>query len=307
MNDLIETWRGDVTISECDELGHLNMRYYLSKARQARHMFFMGLGLPHSFEKGTPSTVRFRECHIKFLKEARPGMSLSVQTGILAKRETEIDLLHMIFHRDGSPSATIIETVDHVYLRTGQTFPWPNRVESAAQKHVTTCPDIAKPRGLSKDTPMMGPSLEQLVQLPLQRIGVGVFTKRESEPFNYVSAHNFVGRLSDSITSFTAGWPEIADGSWEASRIIGVMLEFRLRVHSPAAQGMGYHLYSGVQSHTDKVRRIIHNFVDPVSGQNYASLIAVNGLINLETRKFALPSQNSLAQLSKVLIPKLSA
>ncbi len=132
--------------------------------------------------------------------------------------------------------------------------------------------------------PMRGPSKTELDSLPLQTVSRGIFTRREADPHDDICAHHFVGRLSDSITSFTAGWPEIAEASWDASKIIGVMLEFRLRLHRPASPGMGYQIMSGVKSHTDKVRQIIHNFVDPESGLNYASLIAVNGLINLETR-----------------------
>ena len=307
MTQFVDTWRGDVTLSECDELGHLNMRYYLSKARQARQTFFMMLGLPHSFELGTPSTVRFRECHIKFLKEARPAMSLSIQTGLLALRDTEIDLLHMMYHRDGELAATIVETVDHIYLRTGETFPWPKRVIASEKTHTVTCPDIAKPRGVSLDTPMIGPSLSEIAEFPTQAIGQGVFVEKEADPFNYVCAHNYVGRLSDTITSFTAGWPEIAEESWDISKVVGVMLEFRLRVHRPARPGRAYQIHSGVQSHTDKVRRIVHNFINPITGLSYASFIAVNGLINLETRRFALPSEDNLKRLSDVTIPGLSA
>ena len=307
MSGLLETWRGDVTLSECDELGHLNMRYYLSKAKQARQMFFMGLGLPRSFEAGTPSTVRFRECHIKFLKEARPAMSLSIQTGIVALRDTDMDLVHIMSHRDGTPAATIVETVDHIYLRTDQAFHWPKRVEEAAANYMTELPDMARPRGLSLEDPMTGPALEEVSAFKSQRISLGAFTQKEVDSVGYIPAHHFVGRLSDSITSFTQGWPEIAEGTWETSQIVGVMLEFRLRIHRYAFPGMGYYLYSGLRSHTDKVRQIIHNFVDPIGGDNYASLIAVNGLIDLKTRRFARPSQENLDQLSKATIPGLHA
>ena len=36
MNDMLETYRGEALAWEADDLGHMNMRYYLARAAQGR-------------------------------------------------------------------------------------------------------------------------------------------------------------------------------------------------------------------------------------------------------------------------------
>ncbi len=307
MTGFTETWRGDVVIAECDELGHLNMRYYLAKAQQARQMFFIGLGLPDAFSNGVPSTVRFRECHIRFLNEARPGANLRIETGILSIGECDMTLQHMLYHRDGSLAATIRETVDHIYLRTGECFNWPNRVKVAAPIYEVDAPKQAAPRGVSLTDEMSGPGLGALMDWGCDRISLGVFKPKETNVFGAVSGQNYIGRISDCITGFSTGWPELATTNWRESKVIGVMLELRLRVHHDARPGSAFHIYSGVKGTTDKIRQLIHNIVDPVSGKSYASLIAVNGLIDLDARKFVAPSKAAVEALESVMISSLHA
>ena len=305
MTQMIETWRGDTTIRECDELGHLNMRYYLAKARQARRMFIIGLGLPTAFESGTPSTARFRECHIRFLRESRPGTTLYIHTGVLDVGEDDLTLIHVLYHRDGSVAATVRETVDHIYQRTGQRFPWPRRVHAAVQAYMTDLPKEAMPRGLTLDEPLTGPNLETVQNWGCEQISLGVFEKNESNAAGAIASYHYIGRLSDTITSFQAGWPEFALQGWEIGTTSGVMLELRLRLHQDARPGQPYHIYSGVKNATDKIRQLVHNFINPVTGQSYATIFAVNGMIDLEKRKFADPSPEALALLKKARIKNL--
>ena len=53
MDNFMKTWAGECSAWECDGLGHLNMRHYLTKAQQARQMFFIHNGLHDAFKKNT--------------------------------------------------------------------------------------------------------------------------------------------------------------------------------------------------------------------------------------------------------------
>ena len=83
---------------ECDELGHLNMRHYRSKATQAKQMFFIQLGLSGAFKLGAASSVSTREFTVRYIKETRPGFPMYIETGILEVAEKTMQLLHMVYH-----------------------------------------------------------------------------------------------------------------------------------------------------------------------------------------------------------------
>jgi len=250
-------------------------------------MFIMHLGLSHAFRKGAASSVRVREFHIKFIHEALPGAGLRIETALTSINSETLSLIHMMYHIDGKIAATIHETLEHVYVRTEKIFRWPSRVQAAAKDYHVPLPDMAAPKGLSTNDPMNGANLETLQKWGCKIIGRGVFTEPETDIFDRVSAQSFIGRLSDSVIGFTEAWPTMEETDWRETGIIGVMLETRYRFHTYAEAGLPYVIFSGVAGVSDKVRQLIHHFVNPYTGRPYMSVIAVNGLIDMNKRKMA--------------------
>ena len=72
----VEIWRGGVTPWQCDEMGHMNVRFYLTIAAEGLTGLVAALGLPRAFSVDASSTVVVREHHIRFLREARAGAGL---------------------------------------------------------------------------------------------------------------------------------------------------------------------------------------------------------------------------------------
>ncbi|NNE57519.1 MAG: acyl-[acyl-carrier-protein] thioesterase [Hellea sp.] len=302
MKQFLPTWQGEAGQQECDELGHLNMRHYMTKAQQARQMFIMQMGLVHAFEKGTPSTVRVREFHIKYMREARPGSALRIETAITRLGKNDLSLVHVMYHDDGSLAATIREQLEHVYLPTHQTFPWPDRLKRNAKKYLIETPDYAMPKGMP-DTEMTGANLETLQKWGCETIGRGVFQSWETGNSDTVCAQHVLGRLSGSIRHFGTAWP---DGI-EVGPVMGVLLEIRHRFHIFPSSGDPFIICSGVLGVKDKVRQLVHHFVNPITGKPYGSMIAVNGLIDLEKRQLVVPKKSVVKAIGKVIIPNLHA
>jgi len=120
---MLVTYYGEAVQWECDELGHLNMRHYMTKVHQARQFFFIHLGLHEAFESGSPSTVRASKFMVRYLKECRPAERLKIKTGLLEVGETSADLIHIMTHFDETVAAVFVETVDHIYLPTHHKTP----------------------------------------------------------------------------------------------------------------------------------------------------------------------------------------
>jgi len=307
MSNFIETWTGEAEAHECDALGHLNMRHYLYKAQEARQMFVINLGLDTAFQSGHPSTVKFMDAHIQYKAESRPGQLLRIESGILDLRESGMTLLHVIYHISGQVSATIIENIDHVYLPTGASFPWPKRVMRAADAHRVNMPNFAAPRSLDPWGESRAPHQKQLVDWGVNSIGRGVFQPRETDIFGRVMAPAALGRASDCVAHYKAGWPEAHAFGQDGHNIMGILLECRFIAHRPMSAGQPFVFYSSVKSANPHTRRLIHNMIDPISGQSLATMDAVAALLDLTTRKISLTDPAALTQLQAAAIADLSA
>ena len=302
MSSFLPTWQGEAAQYECDELGHLNMRHYMTKAQQARQMFIMQMGLIHAFENGTPSTVRVQEFHIKYMREAMPGSPLRIETAITRLGEDDLSLIHIMYHGNGDIAATIREQLEHVYLPTMKSFPWPKRLMERAKDKIVETPDFAMSRGLP-NTPMTGANLETVEKWGCTPIGRGVFQSWEIGNSGTVCAQHVLGRLSGCIRHFEDGWPEgIEDGP-----VIGVLLEIRFRFHTFAQSGDPFVLSSGVLGAEGKIRQLVHHMTNPISGRPIGSFIAVNALIDLEKRKLVDPSPETVSILQTRINPNLHA
>jgi len=302
LSKFLPTWQGEAGQQECDELGHLNMRHYMTKAQQARQMFIMQLGLVHAFEVGTSSTVRVREFHIKYMREAMPGAPLRIETAITRIGTSDITLLHVMYHGDGSLAATIREQLEHLYLPTHKSFAWPERLLKNAKAYLVETPDYALPRGLP-DTEMTGANQETLDKWDCHTIGRGVFQRWEIGNSGTVCAQHVLGRLSGCIRHYDYAWPEgIFSGN-----VVGVLLEIRFRFHTFAKSGDPFVLRSGLLGSDDKIRQLVHHMVNPVTDKPIGSFIAVNALIDLEKRKLVLPSAENQKILQDRISPNLHA
>ncbi len=295
-----ETWRGEAINWECDELGHLNMRHYITKAQQARQMFIMQLGLSHAFKKGTPGAVRVREFHIKYIREAMPGAPLHIESAITSLGEKDLALIHIMYHQDGSIAATIHEALEHFYMPTHRSFAWPERLREQATLYMSELPEAARPRGIP-DIEMQGANYETVKNWGCSEIGRGVFQRSEVGSSDTVCAQHMLGHISESIRHFDTAFPEkIGTGP-----ITGVLLELKFRFHTFPEAGDPFVIASGIMGVTDKVRRLVHHIVNPITGMPYASAIAINGLIDLEKRRLVVPSKINNEKLTNEIITNL--
>ena len=63
---MIPLWRGNANAWECDELGHLNVRFYLAKAWEAVEALSEALNMRAAFQPGATATLIAREIDIRF-------------------------------------------------------------------------------------------------------------------------------------------------------------------------------------------------------------------------------------------------
>ena len=139
-----EVWRGGVNTWECDENGHMNVRFYVVKAMEALAGLAAALGMPRAYAPNANATLLVREQHIRFRREAHPGAALHIRGAVLEMDETDARLLLVMYHSTtGEPAATFQTVVSHVTPRGGRPFPWSSRTRERAAALTTSLPEVA--------------------------------------------------------------------------------------------------------------------------------------------------------------------
>lgn len=297
-------WRGNANAWECDELGHLNVRFYLAKAQEAVAGFADQLGMHRAFAANATSTLLLKETQVRFLSEARPGAPLTIKGGVLG-HDTDSVTLGLVLEHAGQriPAASFEARLEHIAPQTGRPFAWPKRIQDALENAQIDRPAILETRSLSQTPADPGLTLEQAQALGLQEIGRGSINPDELDAFNRMRIEFAIGKISNSVNHFSDGFPEqwkaFADN--EPLTVSSAVLESRIVLRRLPTSGEGYVIRSGLKSATEKVRTLVHWAFDPVSGKPLWSMEAVACMLNLQTRKLEPATPDMLSTLqSKV-------
>ena len=115
MSGAIEVWRGGVDAWECDEMGHMNVRFYLARAYEGLAGLAAALGMPDAFSPHAEATLQIREHHVRFLREAHVGAPLHMTAGVVELGESDVVVVQMLVHSlTGQTCAAITTRAVHV-------------------------------------------------------------------------------------------------------------------------------------------------------------------------------------------------
>ena len=288
MSDVgVEIWSGGVNTWECDEMGHMNVRFWVAKAQEGLAGLAARLGMPRAFAVDGEATLIVREQHIRFLREAKAGAALHMTGGVIEMGESDARLLLVIRHASGQPAATFQLLVEHATTRDMRPFPWSARIREQAKAFQTEVPAFAAPRSVDLSPVVPTASLPRAVELGLTRVGLGVIGPAECDVFGRMRPEIFIGRVSDGVGRLfgeTRPGPETT-GDEPPARIGGAVLEYRVLHLAWPEAGDGVELRSGFAGCDARTRRVVHWMLDPETGAPWASAEAVVISFDLDTRK----------------------
>ncbi len=289
---------------ECDEMGHLNVGFYVAKCMEGLVGLAAELGMPAAFSPEALSTLVVREQHIRFIREARPGAPLHITAGVVEWGETDARLLLMLRHRTGEISAVFQTLVSHVTARDARAFPWPERVTARSRALMMEVPVDARPRSIGIEPVATQASLERARTLGLKRIGLSSIRPADCDSFGRMRPETTMARLSDGITHFFEG---TRPGAEENGRTTGgAALEYRLIYLAWPRAGDRLEIRSGSAGGDARFRKLVHWILDPKTGEPWgvAENIAVS--FDLETRKLITLSDEALARANAAAVPGLT-
>ncbi len=285
----------------------MNMRHYVHKVDEARKSLIIRLGLMTAYHHGTVSSVRVRDFHVKYQGEARPGTPLRIDSALLELGDATAKLCHVMTHRDGKIAATMVETVEHIYLPDDRIFPWPKRVRDAAKQFTADLPAPAKARNVDAAHVHIGPSVTDLEKAGVSIIGAGVFGKSELDVTERVTMGSLFGRTTSTIAWFKEGWPEFEDPDYHAGGKSAALLEMRAVMHRYPARGHAYVYAPALVNANAYTREFVHNILDPVTGESWVSMQASGCKFDLTARKLMKATDEDLAMLERGMVKGLMA
>ena len=309
MEDAAELWRGGVNTWECDEMGHMNVRFYVARMTEGLAGLARLLGMPDAFTPHAASTLIVQDHHLRFLREARAGTPLHMTGGIVEMDETSATVLFLLTHtRTGEPAATCITRVIHANPESGRAFPWPKRARQAAEALKIEVPAHAGPRSISGEPITPQASMARAEALGLGCAARGAIRPQDCDVFGRMRAEEFIGRVSDGVPGLlgrvrkavTEAAPQKID------RVGGAVLEYRLLYLDWPRAGDHLELRSGIAAVEEKTQRTVHWLLDPVSGGVWGSAEAVAVNFDLDARKVIPIAPEARAVLKDFIVEGLT-
>jgi acyl-CoA thioester hydrolase len=298
----VEIWRGGVNTWDCDEMGHMNVRFYVVRAMEGLVGLAAEMGLPHAFAPHANATLVVREHHIRFLKEAHAGAPLHMLGGVVEIGETEAKLLQLLVHSaTGELAATFQTTVAHVTPRDGEPFPWPTIVRERSKALKVEVPERAQARSVDLSPAVPQASLARAEALGLTRISLGALSTGECDAFGRMRAEQFIGRVSDGIGAFIAPLRDIVAEAAEPppGRVGGAVLEYRIVYLAWPRLGARLEVRSGLIGSEGRVMRCAHWLLDPDTGEALATSTVSAITFDLDARKAVVISPKAAAALAE--------
>jgi acyl-CoA thioester hydrolase len=129
MTELVETYRGAVYPWHCDQMGHMNVMWYVGKFDEATWNLFASMGVTTAFLKQNQRGMAAVQQNITYKRELLAGDTVVVRSAFLEVREKVAKFVHEMRHAvTGELAATCVLTGVHIDARTRKSCPFPAEI-----------------------------------------------------------------------------------------------------------------------------------------------------------------------------------
>jgi len=299
---MIEVLRSGTNTWECDQMGHLNVRYYFARANQGLAMLALELGLSPSHLQREGLALRALDQHVRFMRELRPGSYYAIHAGVLAASSDRLHVYEeMRFAHKPEAAASMLSEVALVDVATGKTVPFAPSVLERARALDTVVPSETGPRGIERVKPRVPPSRSDAIELGLAGAYLGPVQPEDCDSFGFMQESAFMARVSDGIGHFF----QHLRGQ-RLANIGGAALEYRYIFHERPMLGDIIEVRSGLKGLGHKTTHLCHWIFNVETGRCAATSEAVAVSFDLTTRKsIEIPPEAREIMQARV-IPELS-
>lgn len=305
MAGMIEVARSSVQTWECDQMGHMNVQFYMAKADEGLAALSAAIGLSPRAQRSDYALLVPREHHVRFHRELRPGAPFVVTAGVLtAKPEGIILYQEMTNAVGGAVAATFVTRTEWSDAEIRGGLPLPVAAIAKSAPLMIELPAHGAPRGLDMAPARPSPNLEEAEAMNLITTFRGAVLREHCDSQGYMQMRHYMGRVSDGIPNLIA---QTSGHDRSSGRTGGAALEYRFVYRRPAREGDLLVLKSGLKSVSSKTYVWCHWLFDAETGDAIATAEAVAVAMDLEARKAIEIPAEMRTRLESLVVPGLSA
>jgi len=266
---LVNTW-------ECDQMGHMNVQFYVEKNCDALAHFAAHVGIPPALVREGGRGLVVREDHIEFKREVRAGEALAIRTRVIEVGDAEMRLYNeMIALGSGRVSASFDMLVASVDLASRESYPLSEKVRARAAALVDQ--EAAPTAAFASFRPESVPE-------GLFETYRGVVHASECDAVGRMMPRFHIARFSDAaghlFCALDTTPTEMRENGWGTAA-----LDYRTRYLRPPTAGDVLVVETGVLEIRGKTLRFCHCLLDAATGATAATIEIVSVLFDLEKRK----------------------
>jgi acyl-CoA thioester hydrolase len=298
-------FRGAVNTWECDEMGHMNVRFYKAKAYQGLSLLCAELGLSPQWLADRGLAVRAKEQHIRFLRELHAGADLSIEGGVVDSSENEILFFQEILPLTASHvSATLLTKIHLVDITSGKEVLLPEACQDAARNMRTEVPGYGQPRSLDLSHVIESIDADGAIGRGHLNVSTQMIRSNQVDQNGLLYPDEFIGFVSDGIGNlFGLITKDDVDIYERTEEVGGAALEYRFEYHRFPRVGDHIQILSAPAEILGKAYKLRHVIVDPITYDVLVRAESVHIAFDLAQRKAIEIPDRLRAGLKKFLAP----
>lgn len=304
MAEMIDVARSSVQTWQADQMGHMNVQFYLEQATHGLAALAVHLGLGPRHIAAEEVKLFARDHHVRFLREQRPGAPITVRAGVLTVQDFGMRVyLEMYNTVSEEVAATFAVDVELQDVDSRETKPLPAKAKAAAKALIVELPAHGAPRGLEIYEPRVAPTLAEAEGMKLVFTWQGEVLAHQCDEQGFLMPRHFMGYVSDAIPNLLG--KTRGDDRSQNTKVGGAALEYRFHYHAYPKAGDVLTLRSGLKQVGPKTYIWGHWLFDLETGKSVATAEAVAIALDLETRKAIPIPEEMRTRLEAMVAPGL--
>ena len=199
MTGMIDTYRGYVSMQECDEMGHMNIQHYISKSSDSSYNLRVALGLAALDQAQSGLGYVALEHHIRFHRELRTSDLVTIRSGVVELRDRTMRIYQEMREvLDDRLAATYVVDTGCLDLATRRLTAWPDETRRRAEAMKAVLPPEALPRALPPEALSRDVSLARADADGMVETNRSVVNTWECDTNNHMNARFYMARFSDA-------------------------------------------------------------------------------------------------------------
>ncbi|WP_339831120.1 thioesterase family protein [uncultured Parvibaculum sp.] len=298
MSLFLDSFRGTVNTWECDEVGHMNVQFYVARASDAAFYLRHALGLAPSQVRGEGRAMVALEEHVRFHRELRAGDLMHMRSRPVEIRERTLVSFHeLINSASGETAATIVAVSGHFDLEQRKLIPWPAEAHGKAAPFLGPLPPHAEPRSVARETRLADIALADAEARGFIEIYRGAVMPWECDDFGHMNSRFYMARFSDGAGHL---WQALGmdKRQMQEKRRGTVVLEMRLNYLREVRSGAMLIVRSTLTRLEGRTLTFAHFMFDAETGRLVATGEAIAVMLDLDARRTVAFTDEERARLA---------